>query len=143
MPDNLARAMDAHLQSTGLCPEDRVEKEPSQQFVQMIHRPAHDVQWSFADPLFWNTKKPRTTTVYTERSAEEYREARHLCFQSPFNQPSDFVQSLSGGDEENQSLSGEDVDDDSEDDMMELLPTCEESGEEEDGDSNGFSSGEN
>ena len=69
--------------------------------------------------------------------------AQHLCFQSPFNQPSGFVQSMSGGDEASQSLSGEDVDDDSEDDMMELLPTCEESGEEEDGDSNGFSSGEN
>ena len=61
-------------------------------------------------------------------------------FQSPFNQPSGIVQSMSGGDEASQSLSGEDVDDDSEDDMMELLPTCE---EEEDGDSNGFSSGEN
>jgi hypothetical protein len=46
---------------------------------------------------------------------------------------------MSGGDEASQRLSGEDVDDDSEDDMMELLPTC----EEEDGDSNGFSSGEN
>ena len=65
--------------------------------------------------------------------------AQHLCFQSPFNQPSGFVQSMSGGDEASQSLSGEDVDDDSEDGMMGLLPTC----EEEDGDNNGFSSGEN
>ena len=84
VPDDLARAMDAHLQSTGLCPEGRVEKEPSQQFVQMVHRPAHDVQWSFADPLFWNTKKPRTTTVYTERSAEEYRTANWIELQGDF-----------------------------------------------------------
>ena len=84
VPDDLARAMDAHLQSTGLCPEGRVEKEPCQQFVQMIHRPAHDLQWSFADPLFWNTKKPRTTTVYTERSAEEYRTANWIELQGDF-----------------------------------------------------------
>ena len=84
VPDDLARAMDAHLQSTGLCPEGRVEKEPCQQFVQMIHRPAHDLQWSFADPLFWNTKKPRTTTVYTERSAEEYRAANWIELQGEF-----------------------------------------------------------
>ena len=46
---------------------------------------------------------------------------------------------MSGGDEASQSLSGQGVDDDSEDDMMGLLPTC----EEEDGDNNGFSSSEN
>ena len=46
--DDLARAMDAHLQSTGLRPEGRVEKELPQQFVQMVHRPAYDVQWPFA-----------------------------------------------------------------------------------------------
>ena len=84
VPDDLARAMDAHLQSTGLCLEGRVEKEPSQQFVQIVHRPAHDVQWSLADPLFWNTKKPRTTTVYTERSAEEYRATNWIELQGEF-----------------------------------------------------------
>ena len=41
-----------------------------------------------------------------------------------------------------QRLSGGDVDDDSEDEIMELLPNYEESGDEEDGDSNGFSSDE-
>ena len=60
VPDDLARGMEAHLQSIGLCPEGRVEKEPSQQFVQMVHRPTHDVQWSFADSMFWATRKPRT-----------------------------------------------------------------------------------
>lgn len=84
VPDDLARGMDAHLQSTGLCPEGRVEKEPSQQFVQMVHRPAHDLQWSFADPMFWATSKPRTKTVYTERSAEEFREANWIELQGEF-----------------------------------------------------------
>jgi hypothetical protein len=64
--------------------------------------------------------------------------AQQLCFDSPFNQAADFVKSLSGGDEGSQSLSGEDVDDDSdEDEMMDLLPNGEESGP-----NNGFSSGE-
>ena len=64
--------------------------------------------------------------------------AQHLCFESPFNQADDFVQSLSGGDEGSQSLSGEDVDDHSDEhEMMGLLPNCVESGS-----SNGFSSGE-
>ena len=84
VPDDLARAMDAHLQPTGLYPEDSAEKVPSQQFVQMVHRPAHDVQWAFADPLFWITKKPKTPTVYTERSAEESRTTIWIELQGEF-----------------------------------------------------------
>ena len=38
-------------------------------------------------------------------------------------------------------MSGGDVDNDSEDEMMMLLPNYEEDGDEEDGDTNGFSSG--
>ena len=64
--------------------------------------------------------------------------AQQLCFDSPFNKAADFVKSLSGGDEGSQSLSGEDLDDDSDEhEMMGLLPNCVESGS-----SNGFSSGE-
>ena len=63
--------------------------------------------------------------------------AQHLCFESPFDRTNGFVQSLSGGDERSEANEESDVDDDSEDDMMDLLPSGG-----EDGDSHGSSSDE-